>query len=79
MFHVTQLKKGHAEMVDIPMRDTVPLEAIQLDSDVTYEEKPVKILEFASRVTAARLSSFAKFSGATTPRMKLPGNKRKIC
>ena len=49
MFHVSQLKKRHAEMVDIPRRDTVPLEAIQLDSDLTYEEKPVKILEFTSR------------------------------
>ena len=64
-------------MADIPLRDTVPLEAIQLDSDLTYEEKPVKILEFASRVTAARLSSFAKFSGATIPRRKQLGNERK--
>ena len=48
VFYVSQLKKCHAEMADIPLRDTVPLEAIQLDSDLTYEEKPVKILEFAS-------------------------------
>ena len=27
---------------------------------------------------AARLSSFAKFSGVTTPRMKPPGSERKI-
>ena len=27
---------------------------------------------------AARLSSFAKFSGATIPRTKPPGNERKI-
>ena len=46
MFHVSQLKKCHAEMVDIPLRDTVPLEVIQLKSDLTYNEKPVKILEF---------------------------------
>ena len=42
VFHVSQLKKCHAEMADIPLRDTVPLEAIQLDSDLTYDEKPVK-------------------------------------
>ena len=65
-------------MAEIPLRDTVPLEAIQLDSDLTYEEKPVKILEYASRVTAARLSSFAKFSGATKRRMKTPGNERMV-
>ena len=28
MFHISQLKKCHAEMADIPLRDTVPLEAI---------------------------------------------------
>ena len=39
VFHVSQLKKCRAEMADIPLRDTVPLEAIQLDSDLTYEEK----------------------------------------
>ena len=49
VFHVSQLKKCHAEMADNRLRDTVPLEAIQLDNDLTYEEKPVKILEFTSR------------------------------
>ena len=56
VFHISQLKKCHVEMADIPLRDTVPLEAIQLDSDLTYEEKPVKILEFASRVTRSTLN-----------------------
>ena len=56
VFHISQLNKCHAEMADIPLRDTVPLEAIQLDSDLTYEEKPVKILEFASRVTRSDLT-----------------------
>ena len=60
VFHVSQLKKCHAEMADIPLRDPVPLEAIQLDSDLTYEEKPVKILEFASRVTRSQVIKFCK-------------------
>ena len=60
VFHVPQLKKCHAEMADIPLRDTVPLEAIQLESDLTYEEKPVKILEFASRVTRSKVIKFCK-------------------
>ena len=59
-FHVSQLKKGHAEMTDIPLRDAVPLEAIQLESDLTYEEKPVKILEFASRVTRSKVIKLCK-------------------
>ena len=65
VFHVSQLKKCHAEMADIPLRDTIPLEAIQLDSDLTYEEKPVRILEFASQVTHSKVSQLKKFSGAT--------------
>ena len=60
VFHVSQLKKCHAEMADIPLRDAVPLEAIQLDSDLTYEEKPVKVLEFASRVTRSKVIKFCK-------------------
>ena len=48
VYDISQLKKCHTEMDDIPMRDTVPLEAIQLDSDLTYEEKPFKIFEYAS-------------------------------
>ena len=60
VFHVSQLKKLHVEMADIPLRDTVPLEAIQLDSDLTYEEKPVRILEFASRVTRSKVIKFCK-------------------
>ena len=60
VFHVSKLKKCHAEMADIPLRDTVPLEVIQLDSDLTYEEKSVKILEFASRVTRNKVIKFCK-------------------
>ena len=60
MFHISQLKKCHTEMADIPLRDTVPLEAIQLDSDLTYEEKPVKILEFASQATRSKVIKFCK-------------------
>ena len=60
VFHVSQLKKCHAEMVDIALRDTVPLEAIQLESDLTYEEKLVKILEFSSQVTRSKVIKFCK-------------------
>ena len=47
-------------MADIPLRDTVPLEAIQLDSDLTYKEKPVRILETANRVTRSKIIKFCK-------------------
>ena len=60
MFHISQLKKCHAEMADIPLNDAVPLEAIRLDNDLTYEEKPVKILEYASRLTRSKVIKFCK-------------------
>ena len=47
-------------MADIPPRGTLQLVAIQLDSDLTYEEKLVKILEFASRVTRSKVMKFCK-------------------
>ena len=47
-------------MADIPLRDTVPLDMIQLDSDLTYEEKPAKILEYANRVTCSKVIKFCK-------------------
>ena len=54
------MKKCHAEMDEILLSDTIPLEAIQLDSDLTYEEKPDKILEYASRVTCSKVIKFCK-------------------
>jgi len=60
VFHVSQLKKCHPEMVDTPLRDTVPLEEVQLENDLTYEEKPVKILETAERITRTKTIRFCK-------------------
>ena len=54
------MKKCHAEMADVPLRDTVPLEAIQLDSDLMYEEKPVRIIKTANRVTRSKIIKFCK-------------------
>ena len=60
VFHVSQLKKCHAEMAEVSLRDTVPLDAIQLEIDLTYEEKPVKILETTERVTRTKTIKFCK-------------------
>ena len=60
VFHVSQLKKCHAEIADIPLRDTMPLEAIQLKDNLTYEEKPVRILDYTSRVNRSKVIKFCK-------------------
>ncbi|KAK1604938.1 hypothetical protein QYE76_028611 [Lolium multiflorum] len=49
VFHVSQLKKCHPDMAETPLRDIVPLEEVQLESDITYEEKPIEILETAEK------------------------------
>jgi hypothetical protein len=60
VFHVSQLKKCHPDMIGMPLRDTVPLEEVQLESDITNEEKPIKILETAERVTHTKTIRFCK-------------------
>ena len=60
VFHVSQLKKCHLEMEETSLSDTIPLEEVQLESDLTYEEKPIKILETAERVTRTKTIKFCK-------------------
>src|SRR3954464_8641359 len=60
VFHVSQLKKYHPEMEETSLKDTIPLEEVQLESDLTYEEKPIKILETAERVTRTKTIKFCK-------------------
>src|SRR3954471_8863322 len=60
VFHVSQLKKCHPEMEQTSLKDTIPLEEVQFESDLTYEEKPIKILETAERVTRTKTIKFCK-------------------
>ena len=60
VFHVSQLKKCHPEMEETSLKDTIPLEEVQLESDLTYEEKPIKIIETAERVTQTKTIKFCK-------------------
>ena len=47
-------------MAETPLRDTVPLEEVQLESDLAYEEKPIKILETAERITRTKTIRLCK-------------------
>jgi transposase InsO family protein len=60
VFHVSQLKKCHPEMSETPLNDTVPLKEVQLESDLTYKEKSIKILETAERTTRTKTIKFCK-------------------
>jgi hypothetical protein len=59
VFHVSESKKCHPEMAETPLRDTIPLEEVQLESDLTYE-KTIKILETLERVTRTKTIKFCK-------------------
>jgi hypothetical protein len=60
VFHVSQLKKCHPEMAETPLWDTIALEEVQLESDLMYEEKPIRILETSERVTRTKMIKFCK-------------------
>jgi hypothetical protein len=59
VFHVSQLKKCHPKMAETPLNDTISLEEVKLEIDLTYEEKPIK-METAERNTRTKTIKFCK-------------------
>ena len=55
VFHVSQLKK----YLRVP-EERVPLGDIELKSDLTFEEKPVRVIDTRERVTRSRVVKFYK-------------------
>jgi hypothetical protein len=55
IFHVSQLKKCLKEHVDVALPEVAPL-----DTDLTYPEYPIKILDQKSRVTRCKTIKFYK-------------------
>jgi hypothetical protein len=55
IFHVSQLKKCLKAPVDVVLPEVAPL-----DSDLTYAEHPIKILDQKSRVTRRKMIKFYK-------------------
>jgi hypothetical protein len=45
-------------MSNTPLNDTIPLEEVQLESDLTYEEKPINILGTTKRNTRTKTIKF---------------------
>ena len=57
IFHVSQLKK----CVKVPSEVlSMPLEEVPLEPDLSYEERPVKVLDHKERVTRSRTIKFYK-------------------
>jgi hypothetical protein len=55
IFHVSQLKKRLKAPVDVVLLEVAPL-----DTDLTYPERPINILDQKSRVTRRRMIKFYK-------------------
>jgi hypothetical protein len=55
IFHVSQLKKCLKAPVDVVLPEVAPL-----DTDLTYPEHPIKILDQKSRVTRHKMIKFYK-------------------
>ena len=71
IFHVSQLKK----CLRVPT-EAIESDSIQLESVLTYPERPIKILDCKDRVTRRTTNDSTKFNGVITPKMKLLGSKR---
>jgi hypothetical protein len=55
IFHISQLKKCLKAPVDVVLSEVAPL-----DTDLTYPERPIKILDQKSRVTRRKTIKFYK-------------------
>ena len=55
VFHVSQLKR----CLRLPEEAVAPTN-IKLQSDLTYEEKPIRVLEEMKRVTRSKVNKFNK-------------------
>jgi hypothetical protein len=55
VFHVSQLKK----CLRVP-KEQLPMEGLDLGGDLTYSERPVKILDTAERVTRNKVIKMCK-------------------
>jgi hypothetical protein len=55
VFHVSQLKK----CLRVP-KEQLPMEELDLGGDLTYSERPIKILDMAERVTCSKVIKICK-------------------
>jgi hypothetical protein len=68
VFHISQLKKCVRVPTEILMEPEV-----EIESDLSYPEHPVKVLDHRSRSTRSQIARCIKSNGAITPKKKLHG------
>ena len=62
VFHVSQLRK----CLKVPEEEIVPVEPIDLQKDLRYQEVPVKILDTVTKKQGTQKYEFAECNGADT-------------
>jgi hypothetical protein len=72
VFHISQLKK----CLRVP-EEQLPMEYLDLGGDLTYSERPIRILDTADWVTHNKVIRCAKYSGVITRKMKQHGSMKK--
>ena len=74
VFYVSQLKK----CVRVPEK-IIKDPDLEIESDLTYEEKPIKILDQKTRDTRTKpLRDLLRYNGITIPKKRLLGNRQNI-
>ncbi|WVZ75876.1 LOW QUALITY PROTEIN: hypothetical protein U9M48_023897 [Paspalum notatum var. saurae] len=73
VFHVSQLKKCLRVLEEV-----IDTSQIQIQPDLTYEEKPIKILDQKDQHDEEPLTSI-RCNGVITPKKRQHGNKRNFC
>jgi hypothetical protein len=72
VFHVSRLKK----CLRVP-KEQLPIEELDLGGDLTYSERPIKILDMVERVTHSKVIKICKVQWSTILKTKLPGSMKK--
>ena len=72
VFHVSQLRK----CLRVPEQEIVPMETIDLQKDLRYQEVPVKILDTVTKRTRSSEVRNSESNGADTEYKKLRGNAK---
>jgi hypothetical protein len=73
VFHVSQLKK----CLRVP-EQVVEVSDVNLETDLTYSEYPIRILYKKIGSHEERLSRSTKYNGTNTLKMRLHGNQKTI-
>ncbi|KAK1648178.1 hypothetical protein QYE76_065983 [Lolium multiflorum] len=77
VFHISLLRKCLEVPEKTEVFKNIDHRSVDINSDLTYREVPIRILEEAYRTTRTRSIKFLKFSGAITLKKKPPGSEKK--